>query len=89
MVPCDRARPDPAVEPKALERLPLGFEPSEWELNERHNDLKRLIEMLRKLRLAEFQEQLEDECGTWMITVLWSGPFLQNPRWASTRDSVH
>jgi hypothetical protein len=89
IVSCDRTRPHPAVKPKALEPMPFGFEPSEWELNEPENDLKRLVEILRRLRLAEFQEQLEDECGTWMITALWNGPILQHPRGPLETDSVH
>ena len=80
-VSCDTTKKNPNLEPMTLEPAPAGFEPDEQELHERQQNLARMVENLRAINVAEFEDFVDDEYGTWKITARWSGPFLKDPRW--------
>jgi hypothetical protein len=50
-------------------------------MHERQQNLARMVENLRAINVAEFEDFVDDEYGTWKITARWSGPFLKDPRW--------
>lgn len=85
---CDISKPNPHCEPKTMQPMPVGFEPAQSDLKAIDGLLAKLVETLKIMKVAEFEDSREDDYGSWKILARWNGPFEKDPRWPVNPDQA-